>query len=264
MRLNRVLCLGLTAGWAAMASGAEPLPVASAAPALSGSLFVHCAAGIKDPVAEIAKKFEAETGVKVEIAYANSGQLLGQIETTHVGDVYVPGDVSFADKAVEKKLAVGAPRPFSWFVPGIYVRKGNPKGIRVLADLARPGVGLALADDSAAIGKLQSDLFRKNGIDAQALKRNVKVSPAMVTDVALAVKMGTVDAGLIWSALGSLYPEDAEIVLIPKAQNVVGAVAACTLAGSKNPKAAAAFLDYLVSDKGRAVLTAKGYAVDPP
>ena len=239
-------------------------PAFAAAGELSGSLFVCCAAGIKDPVGEVAKRFEAETGVKVEMTIANSGQLLGQIETTHIGDVYIPGDVSFADKAVAKKLVAGAPRTFCWFIPGIYVHKGNPKGIHALADFTRPGLKLALADESAAIGKLQVELFRTNKLDAAALKANTVYAPATVTDVALAVKMGTVDAGIIWAALGSLYPDDAEIVAIPKEQNVIGEVAACTLAHSKNPKAATAFVDWMVSDKGRAVLREKGFAVEKP
>ena len=47
-------------------------------------------------------------------------------------------------------------------------------------------------------------------------------------------------------------------------KNVVGAVPAAVLTCSKNPKAAAAFVDYLVSDKGKKVLTAKYFTVEPP
>jgi molybdate transport system substrate-binding protein len=42
-----------------------------------GAILVYCAAGIKEPVAEIAALFEKETGTKVQLTYANSGQLLG-------------------------------------------------------------------------------------------------------------------------------------------------------------------------------------------
>jgi molybdate transport system substrate-binding protein len=231
---------------------------------LTGSLFVYCAAGVKAPVDAIAKQFEKETGVKVSLTFANSGQLLGQIETTKTGDVYIPSDVGFTDKAKDKKLAVGEPRVFCYFIPAIYVRKGNPKAIRQVSDLARPGLKLALADPSAAIGALQFALFKTNKLDEAAIKNNVVLSPATVIDVAFAVKMGAVDAGLIWDALGSYAPDEAELVRIPAENNVISVVMATTLVSTANPTAANAFLEYLASEKGKAILREKGFAVDKP
>jgi len=231
---------------------------------LSGTLFIYCAAGVKGAIAEAAKRFETEAGVKVEITYANSGQLLGQIETTRTGDVYIPGDIGFAEKAKEKRLLAGEPRQFCYFVPVIYVRKGNPKGIRDLSDLARPGLRLCLADESAAVGQLQSQIFRKNALDLEALRKNTVASPATVTDVALAVKLGAADAGIIWDALREFAPAEAEAVAIPIGKNVIGTVSACVLAGAKNPAAAAAFVGYLASEKGRALLRERQFTVDLP
>jgi len=230
----------------------------------AGSIFVYCAAGVKEPVEEIAKRFTAETGTRVEISYANSGQLLGQIETTRIGDVYIPGDVGFAEKAREKKLIAGEPRPFCWFVPIIYVRKGNPKGIREVSDLAKPGLKLVLVDKSAALGPIQAQIFKKNAVDEEAIKRNLAANPATIPDVAMAVKLGTGDAALVWDAMRNFAPGDAEAVDIPVEKNVIATVTSCALAGSKNPRGAAAFLDYLLSEKGRAVLVAKHFTVDAP
>jgi molybdate transport system substrate-binding protein len=219
---------------------------------------------VKEAVAEVAKRFEADTGTKVEITYANSGQLLGQIEVTRVGDVYIPGDVGFIDKAREKKLTAGEPRDFCYFVPILYVRKGNPKGVRELGDLTRPGLRLCLADKSAAIGQLQARMFKKNKLDEEAIGKNTVASPATVTDVCTAIKLGAADVGIIWDALRDFAPAEAEAVDIPVEKNVIGRVAASVLAGSRNPAGAKAFLDYLVSDKGQAVLREKRFTVDAP
>ncbi|MDI6774845.1 MAG: molybdate ABC transporter substrate-binding protein [Verrucomicrobiota bacterium] len=253
--------LGLTAR--VVSGGGEAAP-AGEAKKLSGSIFVYCAAGVKDPIVAIAQAFTAETRVTVEMSFANSGQLLGQIETTKKGDVYIPGDIGFAAKAQEKKLTAGEPRPFCYFVPAIYARKGNPKGIKDLADLARPGLKLALADPSAAVGQLQAQVFKKNRLDEDALKRNTVTSPATVTDVALAVKLGAADAGIIWDALGNFAPDEAELVRIPPEKNVISTVSACALAGSKNPEMGKAFVDYLGLDKAKGILKARGFTVDKP
>lgn len=253
--------LGVAAG---IVFGEETATQGGEAKKLSGSLFVYCAAGVKDPIVEIAKLFEKETGVKVEMTFANSGQLLGQMETTRKGDVYIPGDVGFVTKAEAKRLTAGKPREFCYLIPAIYVRKGNPKGIRDLSDLVRPELKLALVDPSAALGPLQAQVFKKNNLDEEALKKNTVTSPATVTDVAMAVKLGTADAAIIWDALGNFAPDEAELVRISTEKNVISVVSATVLAGSKNSAAANTFLDYLVSEKGRAMLKAKGYAVEKP
>ena len=267
--LHRGMCLVVGFLMLLMADGAlaeaPTEAVESGEPAkLAGTLFVYCAAGVKDPVLEIAKAFEKEAGVKVEFTFANSGQLLGQIETTRSGDVYIPGDVGFAAKAKEKNLLAGNPVEFCHFVPAIYVRKGNPKNIKGVSDLERPGLKLALADVSSAVGRIQADLFKKNGSNLEALKKNTVFSPALVTDVALAVKMGSVDAGIIWDALGTFAPDQAEIVRIPAEKNVTSTVGACALTVAKNPKAAVAFLRLLSSEKGRDILKGMGFTVVKP
>jgi molybdate transport system substrate-binding protein len=265
MRTGKLLLMAGSATVAMMAGlalGEEAATNAVAKP--SGSIFVYCAAGAKDGIVAVVKAFEAETGVKVEMTFANSGQLLGQMETTKKGDVYVPGDVGFIAKAEAKNLTQGKAKEFCYFVPAIFVRKGNPKGIKDITDLLKPGLKLALADPSAAIGQLQVQVFKKNKLDEEALKKNTVVNPATVTDVATAVKLGTADAAIIWDALRNFAPDDAELVSIPPEKNVVGVVPAAVLASSKNVPAATAFLDYLVSEKGRTILKAKGYSIDKP
>ncbi len=231
---------------------------------LSGTIFVYCAVGAKEAVSELAKSFEADTGVKVEITTANSGQLLGQIELSKVGDVYVPGDTGFVATAKEKKLVVNDGRVFCYFVPTIIVQKNNPKGINGLEDLAKPDMRLVLADEKAAIGVLQEKIFRKNSIDREALKKNTTAAPSTVAEVALAVKLGAADAGIVWNTVAAQFADSTQAVSIPLEKNVVGSVPAAVLTCSKNPKAAAAFVDYLVSDKGKKVLTAKHFTVEPP
>jgi molybdate transport system substrate-binding protein len=149
-------------------------------------------------------------------------------------------------------------------VPVILVRRDNPKKIAGLGDLARPGLRLALADGNAAIGKLQAEIFAKNRLDLDAVRKNTVDTPITVTDVALKVKLGAADAGLVWDAVAAQYAGDTEAVAIPLDKNVVGTVAAAVLARAGNPKAAAAFVDYLASVKGRQVLSAGHFTVDAP
>jgi molybdate transport system substrate-binding protein len=195
---------------------------------------------------------------------ANSGQLLGQIELSKVGDVYVPGDTGFVATAREKRLVVDDGRVFCYFVPTIIVQKGTPKGVKGVEDLAKPGIRLVLADEKAAIGTLQEKVFKKNNIDREALKKNTVAAPSTVTEVAMAVKLGTADAGIVWNTVADQFADGTQAVSIPLEKNVVGAVPAAVLTCSKNPRAAAAFVDCLVSEEGKKVLAARHFTVEPP
>ena len=253
--------LTLLAGAALLASGCgdgEPDEAGG------GSIFVCCAGGVKAPVTELARAFERETGIVVELTYANSGVLLGQITTTGKGDVYVPGDVGFVEQAAERGLTRGQPRTLCYFIPVLLVGKGNPKSVRALSDLARPGLRVALAAEGAALGKAQARLFEKNSIDVAAVKKNLGPTPATVGEVAMTVKMGTVDAAIVWDAFGSLYPERTEAVPIPVEQNIVRTVTATALAGARNPEASEAFVNFLASEAGKKVLREHHYTVEPP
>ena len=258
LALAVLACAGCGQGDGA-AGGAKP-----AKGGVSGSIAVHCASGVKDAVMEVKKGFEAETGVEVNLNFGNSGQLLGQIELSRLGDVYIPGDVGYVEMAREKKLVAGDGRVFCYFVPVVLVRKGNPKKVAGVEDLAKPGMRLALAEGNAAIGKLQAEVFSKNGLDMEAIRKNTVDTPVTVTEVALKVKLGAADAGLVWDAVAAQYAGDTQAVAIPLAKNVIGSVPAVVLAGARNPGAAEAFVAYRVSEKGRRALAARHFSVDAP
>ena len=56
-------------------------------------LLVYSGAGLKAPMAEIASVFSEEYGVDVQLTYGGSGVLFSQMETTKLGDIFIPGGV---------------------------------------------------------------------------------------------------------------------------------------------------------------------------
>ncbi|MDZ4287757.1 MAG: substrate-binding domain-containing protein, partial [Prosthecobacter sp.] len=51
------------------------------------SLVVYCGAGLKKPVEDVAKQYESEFGIKVDLQYGGSGTLLSQIRVAKRGDL---------------------------------------------------------------------------------------------------------------------------------------------------------------------------------
>ncbi|MDE0839935.1 MAG: molybdate ABC transporter substrate-binding protein [Kiritimatiellae bacterium] len=223
-------------------------------------LRLYCAAGVKPPVFALAKRFAAEYGVEVQLQYGGSGTLLSNIEISRQGDLYIAADQSYIDIAGAKGL-IAETLPLGWQRPVVAVPKGNPKGIRTLDDLSRQDLRLALGNpEAASIGRQTKALLEQAGVWA-AVKRQVQqngVFKPTVPEVANDVKIGAVDAGIVWDATLALYPE-LEAVHLPLFDVARRQISIAVLASSEQPTAALTFARYLNSQIGNQVFSECGY-----
>lgn len=206
-------------------------------------LMLYCAAGIKKPVAEAVRKYKEEYGVDVQIQYAGSGTLLSNIKIVKRGDLYLAADDSYIRIAQKDKLVAEA-IPLATMHPVIAVKKGNPKNIRNVEDLLRNDVMFALANpDAAAIGNITRDALSSVNLWESTAER-AKVFKPTVNDVAIAIVIGSVDAGIIWDVTVNQYPE-LEIISSPLLSDITRTIEIGVLTSTDNPAAALKFARYL-------------------
>ena len=231
----------------------------------SATLLVYCAAGIKAPVEEIAKAYEEEFGVRIQLQYGGSGTLLGNIEISHRGDLYIAADSSYTDIAREKNL-VQETIALCLLRPVIAVAAGNPHDIAGVDDLLRDGLRLSLANpDAASIGKTAKKLLDAmglwDGISAAVHERGV-FKPT-VNEVANDVKLGTVDAAIVWDVTVNQYDE-LEAIPIRGSEAFVKHVNVGVLTDSDRPAEALRFARYLAApEKGAATFERHGFPSVP-
>jgi len=89
-------------------------------------LLLYCAAGIRPPADELVEIFGREYGVKVAPDYAGSEVLLSKIKIARRGALYMPGDKHYIEQAAQEDMALSR-RSLCYWVPTIFVQKGNPK-----------------------------------------------------------------------------------------------------------------------------------------
>ncbi len=223
---------------------------------------LYCGAGIRPPVAELVETFARREGVNIECDYAGSEVLLSRIKLTRQGDLYMPGDVHYVDMAAKEGL-VDSQTTVCYFVPVILVQKGNPKNIRSLTDLTRADVKVGLGDPKAcAIGRKTSKILAKNRIPEEDV--NVAFRSVTVNELGNHIKLGSLDAAIVWDAVAAFFPEQTETVAIPRENNVISTVAVGVLSRTKHPEQAARFVKFLTSDEGLAVFKKHGYATRLP
>ena len=211
------------------------------------------------PVEAVAKAYERDYGVQVQLQFGGSQTLLAGIEVSRRGDLYVPADESYMQVAQSKGL-VDEVIPLAQMQPVLAVRKGNPKNLKSLDDLLRKEVRVCQANpDAAAVGKLVRGALLKGG-RWEPLKEHTTVFQPTVNDVASDIKVGAVDAGFVWDATVKQYPE-LESVSLPELNGLASHVSVGIVRFSANPMVALRFARYLAArDKGLPEFQRYGFA----
>lgn len=222
----------------------------------AGRTLVAFVGSASQPPTEAATAlFEERSGARVEVHFGGSGEMLARLKLAAQGDVYFPGSSDYLELAKREGLVdPSSETRVAYLVPAINVPKGNPKGIRTLADLAREGVRFAIArPDTVCVGLYAVEVLERAGLSAAA-RRNIVTHTESCAKTAQVVALGHVDAVLGWDVFEHWDPEKIETVYLP-AEEVprIGYLPAAIASTSRDPELARAYLDFLVSEEGRAV-----------
>ncbi len=237
-------------------------PSSSSLSSIDRPLELFCAAGLKGPVEAAARDFERITGQSVQIQFAGSGTLLSNLRVSQRGDLFIPADNSFVDIGRSNHLLAEV-LPLAQMSAVIVVPKGNPKAIHSIADLLRDDIRVSLGNpDSVAVGSITRRALVQSGQWA-ALAAQATVFKPTVNDIANDVKLGAVDAGIIWDATVALYPE-LQAVPIPELAVPRAEVSVCLLRSSTQPSVALRFARFLAArDQGLRHFALAGFSVAP-
>ncbi len=230
----------------------------------AGELLVMCGAANQPPMTEIARLYEEKTGTAIRLVTGGSGALLAQIELSRQGDIYLPAAPDYLDTGSGRKLLLpDSIRRVSYLVPAIIVARGNPKGIKNLADLARPGIKVALANpETVCIGRYAVEILHKNKLLAPVLANVVVYGSSCAKTVNL-VALHQVDAMIGWRVLHFWNPQRLDFIpiagdRIPRLTYIpISITVYC-----RNRAAAAKFIDFIVSPAGKAIYRHWGYLTE--
>jgi molybdate transport system substrate-binding protein len=219
--------------------------------ASSGTVNVFAAASLTGTFTQLGKDFEAvHPGVKVTFNFGGSSALAQQINSGAPADVFA----SAAPKNMDDVKDKGTPTNFVKNTLEIAVPKGNPGKITGIKDFADKNKKLAICAAQVPCGAAAAKVFAAVGITAQpdSLEQDVK---AALTKVSL----GEVDAALVYKTDVLSAKDKVEGIEFPESSKAVNEYPIATLTKAPNPDGAQAFVDYVLSDKGKMVLTAAGF-----
>ncbi len=231
----------------------------------SEPLMVFCGAAFKQPMEQVAKAFSEKTEVKVMVTYGGVGTLLSQIILTKQGDLLIVPSEFIMQKARSKGVILpGSVQSLAYVAPAINVRKGNPKNIKSLGDLARPSIRVAIANPELVfIGMLAVEIVQRSSLSADEVKqlqKNIVTYPEDYNKLAATLMLGNADAIIGLHNLSEWYPQKVDTVKLKTGEvRRIGAGQVAILKNSRNIPQAEKFKKFIVSSEGQKIFARFNY-----
>src|SRR4051794_3055356 len=237
------------------AGAAASTATASPGDGLSGTLTVFAAASLTDVFGELGDRLEkANPGLDVQFNFAGSSALATQITQGAPADVFASANQAQMELVTDAGLQTDDPAVFTENVLEIAVPKGNPGKVTGLADFAKPQLTLAVCAPDVPCGAAAQKVFHAAGITAVPDTEEEDVKAAVTK-----VQLGEVDAALVYASDVRSAGSDVEGIPFSEAEDAINEYPICALADGKNPAAAKAFIDLVLSDEGQKDLEAAGF-----
>jgi molybdate transport system substrate-binding protein len=268
MRLVRPLMTALLA--LGLMSAVRGGATASEVPRIQGALTIFTTASLTDAFKEMAAEIErANPGTKLTFNFAGSPTLRTQLAQGARADVFASADEPNMAGAEKDGTVSGEPQIFARNLLVVVIPAKNPAGIHTLRDLAQPKLKLVLTNKDVPVGNYARQALEKMSQDptfghdfATRVLTNLVSEETNVKQVASKVQLGEADAGIVYSTdVTPALRSAVRIIEIPSEFNVIAKYPIAAVQGARNETGARAFIAYVLSPAGQAILGRHGFLV---
>ena len=219
----------------------------------SDTVLVMAASSLTDAFSEIEIAFEdANPGLDVQLNLAGSASLREQILQGAPADVFASANTAIMQVLVDAGAAQ-TPVPFAGNSLQIAVPAGNPGGVTGLSDLAKPDLLIGLCGEQVPCGQFARQALDQAGVDA-----SIDTNEGDVRSLVTKLEAGELDAGIVY-ATDVLSSSELEGIDLPSSVNVSISYPIADLTNA-NAAAADAFVQFVLSADGQAILRDHGFA----
>jgi molybdate transport system substrate-binding protein len=248
--------------------------VSAEVPRIQGQLTIFTAASLTEAFKEMGANIEqANPGTKVLFNFAGSPTLRTQLTQGARADVFASADEPNMQGAQKEGTIASEPRLFVRNQLVAIVPAANPAQVLRLQDLAKPGVKLVLTNKEVPVGNYSRQALAKMSQDAAfgsefatRVLANLVSEETNVKQVVAKVQLGEAHAGIVYASDVTPAVRGAvKVLAIPDPFNVIAHYPIAVVRDAPNAAGARAFIDYVLSPAGQAILTKHGFlAVEPP
>lgn len=245
-----VVLPGLATAWlAGCAGGGGPSDSAD------DEVLVLAASSLTEVFTRLEEAFETDNpDIDLVTSFGGSNTLAVQVEQGAPGDVVTFADIAPMDDLVDAGL-VDTPEIFATNSVTIGVPVDNPAGVTSIDDFARPELLIGACAPQVPCGGYAREVFAETGVEP-----SLDTEEPDVRSLIAKLAAGELDAGLVYSTDVSSSAGELAAVPLPDGAGVRAEYPIAVLAESDESVAAGRFVEFILSDAGRAVLAEAGFA----
>jgi molybdate transport system substrate-binding protein len=257
VKARLALLVVLVGGLAACSSsgGSPASSTGAAGDAGSGSITVFAASSLTEAFTTLGDQFKkAHPGTDVTFNFDSSSTLASDITQGQKADVFASAATANMDTVVKAGDAAH-PTNFVSNTMEIATPPGNPAHVTSVADLAKPGVKVALCDPAVPCGATAQQVFSnaKVTVKPTASEADVKTTLGVV-------ETKEVDAGMVYVTDVRAAGDKVTGVAIPSTINATTVYPIAVLTKAPNHTLAQQWVDFVLSAAGQKVLLADGFS----
>lgn len=225
------------------------------------TLMVSAAASLTDALNDLKPAFEREhPGVTVTYNFGSSGKLASQIEQGAPADVFLSASKQDMDRLEEKQLIAKDTRlDFAKNELVLITAGSSPLSLASFEELGGDAVKhLAVGEpESVPAGR-----YAKETLEHLKLWDSLSGKLVFASDVRQVltyVESGNADAGIVYASDAAISPKVKVIATAKPEWHKPIVYPGAVVAASRQADTAKAFLEYLTSEKGKAILQTYGF-----
>ena len=238
------------------------LLISVCSPAAGETVRVYGPGGPAPAIKEAAKVYGAQTGNDVQVVAGPTSQWIGKAKLD-ADLIYSGAENMMTDfvKAMEGGIAEDTIEPLYLRASNILVRPGNPRGIRGLRDLLKPGHRIIVVQGAGQAGLWEDMAGRTGDIGmVRALRRNIATFAGSSADAKQAwISDPTIDAWIIWGIWERANPDIADAVKVEERYRIYRDAGSALTNRGRAKQAAAGFHSFLKSPQGADIFKKWGW-----
>jgi len=251
VRWHRVITVGLaTAALLLSACG-------NTGTSTGDEVLVSAASSLTEAFTEMETVFEsANPEIDVVLNVGGSSALREQILAGAPADVFASANTSNMELVADAGDVEGEPAIFARNRLEIAVPVGNSADVTGLTDFARTELLIGLCAEGVPCGDYGRRALQNAGVIPAVDTEEPNVR-ALLTKI----EVGELDAGIVYETDVVAAAGDVEGVVILTGDNVLADYSIAALSEAPNAEGAADFVAFVLSEKGRAILTGHGFVL---
>ncbi len=221
-------------------------------------LMVYVGSCMKNPIKIIADEFsKSNPGINITIVAKGTGMLMSNIKEWKRGDIFIPGEVSYAKEAI-KNGYMERYTPLANHELTLIVPEGNPMGISSLEDITDNSVRVVAGGTEIAMGRMFRETTGDTPFYKQIIDNHMYAEETKCTRIAKSVANGLTDVGITCLA-SSFRVQGTDNINIKKLSNHQFIIPIGLLKFTKEKKASQQFINLVMSDYGKGVMKQHGF-----